>query len=61
MELFDLYNLEYTWTAVVRLNNNKVISIWWTALYGLGNSIKEVISVSSDLPKYKISESKFLS
>ena len=61
MELSDLYDLQYSWTAVVRLNNDKVISIWWTSLYGLTNSIKEVISISSDLPKYKISESKFLS
>jgi hypothetical protein len=61
MKVSDLYNLEYSWTAEVLLNNNTLITIWWTALYGFKNSIKEVVSISSDLPKRKISESNFLS
>ena len=60
MSTDQLLNLEYSWTAKVRLNNNKIIFIWWTALYGIGDSIQEVLSVSSDYPKYKISDSYFL-
>lgn len=60
MNEINLNNLEYCWTAEVKLNNNTIISIWWTAYYGMKDSIKEVISISSDYPKTKISDLSFL-
>lgn len=60
MSIDQLLNLEYAWTAEVKLDNDQIISIWWTALYSMRDSIKEVLSISSDYPKYKISDSYFL-
>jgi hypothetical protein len=60
MNIDQLLSLEYSWTASVRLNNDKIITIWWTALYGMRSSIQEVLSVSSDYPKYKLCDSYFL-
>jgi len=57
----DLNKLEYSWTADVKLYNNMTITIWWTALYSMRASIKEVLSVSSDYPKFRICDSTFLS
>ena len=39
MKDINLNELENMWTAEVRLNNNQIISIWWTAYYGMKNSI----------------------
>lgn len=58
MKDLDVSKLDSMWTADVKLNNNHVISIWWTAWYGMQSSIKEVISISSDYPRAKISDSK---
>lgn len=49
--------LQYSWTAEVRLNNDLLITIWWTAWHSSNKSIKEIISISSDYPRYKINKS----
>lgn len=49
-----LDNLQYSWTAVVQLQNDQITPIWYTALPMLEKSIKKVISVSSDYPKHEI-------
>lgn len=54
MNISDLYNLDFAWTAKVKLNNNNKAVIWWTSLRSYESQIKEVISVSSDLPRYYI-------
>lgn len=50
----DLFKLEYSWTAVVRLKNDCIITIWGTSIFSTFNIIKEIISVSSDYPKHRI-------
>ena len=60
MKDINLNELENMWTAEVRLNNNQIISIWWTAYYGMKNSITDIISISSDYPRAKISNSLYL-
>lgn len=60
MNTDQLLSLEHSWTASVRLDNDQIITIWWTALYSMRDSIQEVLSISSDYPKYKISDSYFL-
>jgi len=60
MKDIKLNELENSWSAEVKLNNNQIISIWWTAYYGMKDSIQEIISVSSDYPRYRISESNYL-
>jgi hypothetical protein len=47
-----LANLKYSWSAVVELNNGTELSIWHTALASSKDSIKRVISVSSDYPRF---------
>jgi hypothetical protein len=46
--------LQYSWTADVRLKNDKIISIWHTAWHSTKNEIAEIVSISTDLPRYKI-------
>lgn len=54
MDREQLEQLEYSWSAEVRLDNNLVISIWYTAWPMLKSTIKEVLSISSDYPKHKV-------
>jgi hypothetical protein len=49
-----LEGLNYSWTATVILNNNKQIEIWYTCIHSIKYIIKEVVCVSSDLPKFNI-------
>lgn len=42
--------LQHNWTAEVVLNNGQQITIWWTAWSMTKDSIKDVLSVSSDYP-----------
>ena len=49
-----LENLKYSWTAEVQLKNDVIIKIWYTALPSSKNSIKKVISVSSDYPRHTV-------
>lgn len=46
--------LKYSWTACVRLNNNRVVTIWHTAWPSIKESVKEILSISSDYPKKEI-------
>jgi hypothetical protein len=49
-----LNELKHSWTAKVKLRNNTIITIWYTALPMTYDSIKEVIEASSDYPKHII-------
>lgn len=51
-------NLEFSWAAVVRLNNGQVLSIWYTAWYSMKHTIDDVLSVASDYPKYNFKATK---
>ena len=46
--------LEHSWTATVRLHNDLVISIWYTAWHSTKHCVKDIISISSDIPRHKI-------
>ena len=46
--------LEYSWTAEVKLKNNQIITIWYTAWHSCKHIISEILSISTDLPKHKI-------
>lgn len=50
----DLANLQHSWTAEVELHNNQVITIWYTDLWSSLDTIKNVLSVSSDFPKNEL-------
>lgn len=54
MHSINLNSLEYSWTALVRLHNSKIVTIWHTAWPSIKQSVSEIISVSSDYPKYII-------
>jgi hypothetical protein len=43
--------LKYSWTAIVELNNGKVITIWHTAWPSIKSIVKNIVCVSSDYPK----------
>lgn len=43
--------LQHSWTAIVKLNNDKIITIWYTAWPSIKSIVKDIISVSSDYPK----------
>jgi hypothetical protein len=51
-----LDSLEYQWSADIELCNGIVISIWWTAWPPRRGKIKRVLSVSTDLPRFKIAK-----
>lgn len=46
--------LEYSWTANVRLNNWQEISMWYTCWASAKDTVKEILSISSDLPRHVI-------
>jgi hypothetical protein len=46
--------LQNSWTAIVRLENNQVITIWYTAWPSTKHVVKEVLSISSDYPRFKL-------
>lgn len=46
-------SLENNWTAEVKLNNGKIITIWHTAWPSSKNTISEILSISSDYPRVK--------
>ena len=54
-------DLENAWTAEVKLKNNEIIKIWWTAWFSMNHSVDSILSISSDYPRYKIKDSIFLS
>jgi len=54
MTINYLQTLKYSWTALVELDNGQIITIWWTALQSTKETIRYVISVSSDYPKSQI-------
>ena len=60
MDINNLLELENSWTAEVKLKNDIIITIWWTAIYTSKDTIKEIISVSSDYPRFKLSDSNYL-
>jgi hypothetical protein len=47
----NLNILEYSWTAIVKLHNGKIITIWYTAWHSIKDIVSEIISVASDYPK----------
>lgn len=47
-------SFEYSWSADVIMQNGFVRSIWCTAFPMMKNTIKEVIWIASDYPKFKI-------
>jgi hypothetical protein len=49
--LIDPATLLHSWTADVKLHNDKVITIWWTAWPMTKSIVKEILSISSDYPK----------
>jgi hypothetical protein len=50
--------LKYSWTATVRLYGGQVISIWWTAWPSTKKDVEEIISISSDIPRFEINRNK---
>lgn len=56
----NLNLLEYSWSAVVVIYEDKTIPIWWTAWPSIKSIVTEVLSVSSDLPKYQILDPLFI-
>jgi len=54
MGTINLNLLQYSWTAKVELKNGKIITIWYTAWHSIKDIVKNVISISSDLPKRQI-------
>lgn len=48
----DPNTLKYSWTASVKLNNDKIITIWHTAWPSIKGIVKEILSISSDYPKH---------
>lgn len=51
-----LEDLEYSWTARILQNNDIECVIWYTCLPSCKHIIKQVLNVSSDYPKHKISK-----
>ena len=47
----NLNMLEYSWTAIVRLNNGKIITIWHTTWHSIKSIVSEIISIATDYPK----------
>lgn len=47
----NIDTLENSWTAIVKLNNGQVVTIWHTAWFSCKDIIKEVLSISSDYPR----------
>lgn len=45
--------LENSWTAIVRQNNGQIVTIWHTAWPSMKHIVKEIISISSDYPRFK--------
>lgn len=56
----NLNLLDYHWSATVKLNGGQTIDIWWTSWHSIKKYVKEIITVSSDLPKCEIQNSKFI-
>jgi len=54
MTPLDPSELKYSWSAVVRLNNDIIDVIWYTAWPTTKDMIKEIISIASDYPKHLI-------
>jgi len=50
--MIDPNTLKYSWTAIVKLNNNKIITIWHTAWPSIKGIVNEILSISSDYPKH---------
>lgn len=48
----DPNTLKYSWTAIVKLKNDKIINIWHTAWPSIKGIVKEILSISSDYPKH---------
>lgn len=57
MNSINLNLLEHSWSAEVRLNGGQQISIWYTCWPSIKHIVKDVLSVSSDLPKSNINKS----
>ena len=57
-QTLNLNMLENSWTAEVKLNNDQVITIWYTCWPSIKSIVKEVLSVTSDYPRYKIRKQK---
>lgn len=53
-----LDELEYGWTAEVEMQSGRMATIWWTAWATAKPEVRRIISVSSDFPKYRISETE---
>lgn len=54
MQTINLNLLKHSWTAKVELKNGQKITIWYTAWDSVKTTVKNIISVSSDLPKQQI-------
>ena len=54
MEPEFLNQLEHSWSAEIRMRNNIVINIWYTAWPSSKDNVKEIVSVSSDYPMHVI-------
>jgi len=54
MSKMNPQELKYSWSAEVMLNNGTICKIWHTAYPMMKIIIKEIISISSDFPKFEI-------
>lgn len=52
-QYLNIDTLENSWTADVRLNNGQVVTIWHTCWPSIKHIVKEVLSISSDYPRFK--------
>ena len=48
---FNVDSLRYSWTAEVKLNNDKVVRIWHTCWPTIKSIVKEILVISSDYPQ----------
>lgn len=49
----NIDSLSDSWTAVVRYNNGQIGAIWHTAWLSTKHIIAEILSISSDYPRFK--------
>lgn len=54
IQSFNPAMMDNSWTAVVKLNNGQVITIWHTAWPSTKHVIREILSISSDYPRVKL-------
>jgi len=55
MTSINLNLLQNSWTAIVELKNGQITPVWYTGWPMIKIIVKNVLSVSSDFPRHKLS------